>query len=81
MGSPSEDAFNAYISAYNAWNDCIGMLGCTEKTVDAQLQVQRTKATGLIEQVRNAAGFWLAGDTRPPGGQRGYRSDWADHGG
>ena len=54
VGSPSEDAFNAYVSAYNTWNDCVGKSGCTEKTVDAKLQVLWTKASGLIEQVKAA---------------------------
>jgi zinc-ribbon domain len=52
VGSPAEDALNAYVEAYNTWNDCIGTPGCTNDSIKSQLQAQWSKATSLIDRIR-----------------------------
>lgn len=41
VGVPLEDALNAYIKAYNKWNDCIGDTYCDIDDVDLQTPWQK----------------------------------------
>lgn len=52
VGKPGEDAFNAYVTAYNTWNDCIGNVDCSTDSIDSQLQAQWSIATNLITQIK-----------------------------
>lgn len=54
IGQPEEDALNAYVRAYNTWNDCIKKTGCKTETVTPALQAEWTKATGLLKTVKSA---------------------------
>ncbi|HEX7278470.1 MAG TPA: hypothetical protein VF255_02495 [Solirubrobacterales bacterium] len=37
-GTPSEQAFNRYIDAVNAWGDCLATAGCETESVEPELQ-------------------------------------------
>lgn len=51
IGVPEEDALNAYVRAYNTWNDCIAAAACNDST-DRNLQMEWGKATDLLNDVR-----------------------------
>jgi len=52
VGSPAEDAMNAYIRAYNTWNDCIGDIDCDNDSITPDLQAEWAEATELVEDAR-----------------------------
>lgn len=54
MGIPLEEALNAYIEAYNVWNDCIGDVDCDNDSIDPELQEQWAEATERIDDARDA---------------------------
>lgn len=37
-GTPSEQAFNRYIEAVNAWGECLATAGCETESVEPELQ-------------------------------------------
>ncbi len=37
-GGPSEQAFNLYIDAANAWGDCLATVTCSTRSIEAKLQ-------------------------------------------
>jgi hypothetical protein len=53
VGAPAEDAMNAYIRAYNIWNDCIGDIECENDSITPDLQAEWADATGLIQEARD----------------------------
>lgn len=54
VGIPAEDAFNAYVDAYNTWNDCIGDIDCDNDSITPSLQAEWADATELLEEARAA---------------------------
>jgi hypothetical protein len=46
---PAENAFNAYIQAYNVWKNCIDASSCDDNSIKSELQTQWTYASGFIE--------------------------------
>jgi hypothetical protein len=52
VGAPAEDAMNAYVRAYNVWNDCISDIECENDTITPDLQAEWADATELVEQAR-----------------------------
>ncbi len=48
-----EDAFNAYVRAYNTWNDCIGDIDCSNDSIESELQTEWSRATDLLTTVRS----------------------------
>jgi hypothetical protein len=50
VGVPAENAFNAYVKAYNVWNKCVGDIDCDNDSINPKLQLQWAKATGLIDR-------------------------------
>lgn len=63
VGVPAENALNAYIAAYNTWNDCIGNLSCSNSSITPKLQADWAKADGLITKAQRA----LSKIENPPG--------------
>jgi hypothetical protein len=53
VGAPAEDAMNAYINAYNVWNDCIGDIDCDNDSITPELQAEWADATELIQEARD----------------------------
>jgi hypothetical protein len=53
IAQPEEDAFNAYVRAYNTWNDCIGDIDCSNDTIESELQAEWSNATDLLTTVRS----------------------------
>jgi hypothetical protein len=53
-GVAAESAFNAYVRAYNTWNDCIGELYCSTDSIEPQLQANWSTATRQISRARRA---------------------------
>lgn len=49
VGAPAEDAMNAYIDAYNTWNDCIGDIDCDNDSITPDLQAEWADATELVQ--------------------------------
>jgi hypothetical protein len=52
VGKPEEDAFNAYVRAYNLWNDCIGDTSCSTAAIESELQAEWSTATSLLVGVK-----------------------------
>jgi hypothetical protein len=50
VGVPAENAFNAYVKAYNVWNNCIGDINCDNDSIKSTLQARWAKATLLIDR-------------------------------
>lgn len=51
VGTPLENALNAYVDAYNVWNKCMNDYNCTfEGDILKQAQTSWSKATRLIEK-------------------------------
>ncbi len=44
---------NAYINAYNVWNDCIGDIDCDNDSITPELQAEWADATELIQEARD----------------------------
>jgi hypothetical protein len=53
LGKPDEDAFNAYIRAYNIWNDCIKDTACKTAGIETKLQAEWSGATAILAGVKN----------------------------
>jgi hypothetical protein len=53
VAQPEEDAFNAYVRAYNTWNDCVGDVDCSNDSIESKLQAEWSKATDLLTTVRS----------------------------
>jgi hypothetical protein len=49
IGVPLEDAMNAYVEAYTAWNDCIGDTDCENDSVTPTLQKHWAEATEFLD--------------------------------
>jgi hypothetical protein len=54
VGAPAESALNAYIDAYNTWNDCVGDVDCDNDSITPDLQAKWAEATGFIEEASEA---------------------------
>lgn len=52
IGTPAETALNAYIDAYNDWNDCIQDSDCSTDSIEPTLQGHWSKATSLLDAVQ-----------------------------
>jgi hypothetical protein len=50
VGVPAENAFNAYVKAYNVWNNCFDDINCDNDSIKSKLQAQWAKATLLIDR-------------------------------
>jgi hypothetical protein len=50
VGVPAENAFNAYVKAYNIWNNCFDDINCDNDSIKSKLQAQWAKATLLISK-------------------------------
>jgi hypothetical protein len=48
VGVPAERAFNAYVKAYNIWNNCIGNINCDNDKITPRLQARWAKATASV---------------------------------
>jgi hypothetical protein len=48
VGVPAERAFNAYVKAYNIWNNCIGNINCDNDSITPRLQARWAKATASV---------------------------------
>lgn len=51
-GIKAEESGNAYIDAYNVWNDCIGDFYCDIDSIDPELQTQWSKAGRKLSAAR-----------------------------
>jgi hypothetical protein len=51
-GIKAEEGGNAYIDAYNAWNDCIGDFYCDIDSIDPELQDEWSKASRKLSAAR-----------------------------
>jgi hypothetical protein len=52
VGVPAEAALNAYIRAYNTWNDCISDLNCSTDSINSQLQGPWATAASKLDRAR-----------------------------
>lgn len=52
VGGPAEDAFNAYVRAYNTWNNCIDDIDCDNDKIRPKLQDEWAKATEILTTLR-----------------------------
>jgi hypothetical protein len=51
---PAEEALNAYVDAYNIWNECIGDVDCANESITPDLQAKWADATEAIESALDA---------------------------
>jgi hypothetical protein len=51
-GTPSEQAFNEYIDAANAWGECLADATCTTATIEPVLQRKWKTASSFLSEVR-----------------------------
>jgi hypothetical protein len=68
VGVPAEAALNAYIRAYNTWNDCISDDYCSTDSIDSQLQgpwssatLKITRARTALDEIKNGSGALIGG--------------------
>jgi hypothetical protein len=48
VGIPLEKALNAYVKAYNIWNNCFEDIDCSNDSIKRRLQKHWARATGQI---------------------------------
>jgi hypothetical protein len=51
-GTPSEQAFNKYIDAANAWGECLADAACTTALIEPVLQRKWRMASGFLSKAR-----------------------------
>ncbi len=51
---PAENALNAYLDAYNTWNDCVADVNCTNESITSELQSKWAAATADVDQAVKA---------------------------
>lgn len=50
----AESAYNAYVVAYNTWNDCISDIDCDTDSITPDLQKEWAEASTLLDEVKDA---------------------------
>jgi len=53
VGSPAEQALNAYIDAANTWGDCLATTGCETESIEAKLQHKWAQASNFIASAQS----------------------------
>jgi hypothetical protein len=52
-GTPAEKGFNEYIEAGNTWGDCVEVVGCEGRSIEAELQHRWRVASKLLTEAQD----------------------------